>query len=185
MIASVGTFHETFWTGHRARSFIDIDDMQFGLISGKCAMKAIFIIHQIQEIYFAKRKTFYLTYIDLEKAVNCIPSGCSRRLVSMSGLLKWSWSCTIIAGIHWVLITPSLTPFVLKSDALGLCPQSYAFYHSYISSFGRFYSPTFWNAKRLHSKNFNKKKLIWPLTSNSNFTSQHIQRILKINLIWP
>ena len=55
------------------RDMVDIDGMQFGFVSGRGKTDAIFIAHQIQEKYIARKKALYLGFVDLEKAFERIP----------------------------------------------------------------------------------------------------------------
>ena len=42
--------------------------MQFGFMSGCGTTNAIFILRQLQDNYFAKKKNLYTAFVDLEKA---------------------------------------------------------------------------------------------------------------------
>jgi len=53
---------------HRIRQQIDIDDMQFGFMNGNRTTDAIFVVRQMQDKFRAKRKKFYIGFVDLEKA---------------------------------------------------------------------------------------------------------------------
>ena len=46
---------------------------KFSLQTGRGSTDAIFIISQIHENYFAKKKLLYFTFIDLEKAFDRVP----------------------------------------------------------------------------------------------------------------
>ena len=45
-----------------------IDDMQFGFMSGKCTIDALFVLMRIKEQYLAKQRKLYMCFVDLEKA---------------------------------------------------------------------------------------------------------------------
>ena len=47
---------------------VDVDSMQFGFMSGRSTINAIFILRQMQEKHHLKRKTMYVPFVDLEKA---------------------------------------------------------------------------------------------------------------------
>ena len=50
-----------------------IDDSQFGFIPGRGTTDAIFVIRQLQEKYLAANKRLYMSFIDLEKALDREP----------------------------------------------------------------------------------------------------------------
>ena len=47
---------------------VNIDELQFGFVPGRGTTDASFIFHQLQEKYFAAKKTLYIAFVDLEKA---------------------------------------------------------------------------------------------------------------------
>ena len=55
------------------RDQVDIDAMQFGFMPGKCTVDAIFIVRQLQEKYFSKKRDIYFAFVDLEKAFDRVP----------------------------------------------------------------------------------------------------------------
>ena len=55
------------------RERIDIDEMQFGFVSGRGTTDAIFLLRQLQEKYLGKRKNLYLAFVDLEKDFDRVP----------------------------------------------------------------------------------------------------------------
>ena len=71
------------------RSAVNIDDMQFGFMPGKGTMEAIFIIRQMQERFLAKKKTLYLTFIDLEKAFDRVPRKVVQWALRKVGVDEW------------------------------------------------------------------------------------------------
>ena len=52
----------------RIRKMVDIDEMQFGFVSGRSATDAVFIVRQLQEKYLAVKKQLFFVFVDLEKA---------------------------------------------------------------------------------------------------------------------
>ena len=55
------------------RNMVNIDEKKFGFMPGKGIMEAILMIRKMQEKHLAKRRTLYLTFVDLEKAFNRVP----------------------------------------------------------------------------------------------------------------
>ena len=51
---------------------VHTDDMQFGFMPGHSTTDSIFIVHQLQEKFYAISKTLYMAFVDLEKAFDCI-----------------------------------------------------------------------------------------------------------------
>ena len=56
----------------RLRMKVNIDDMQFGFMSGKGTVDAIFIVRQLQK-FMEKRKDLFYAFVDLEKAFDRVP----------------------------------------------------------------------------------------------------------------
>ena len=50
------------------RQQVRIDDMQFRFMLGRSILDAIFIVHQLQEKFYAVNETLYMAFVDLEKA---------------------------------------------------------------------------------------------------------------------
>ena len=55
------------------RSQVDIGSMQFGFMIGRGSTDSIFILRQLQEKHLGKQKPLYFTFVDLEKAFDCVP----------------------------------------------------------------------------------------------------------------
>ena len=51
----------------RIRKMVDIDEMQFGFVSGRSSTDAVFIIRQLQEKYLVVKKTTLFCFVDLIK----------------------------------------------------------------------------------------------------------------------
>ena len=56
----------------RLRIKVNIDDMQFGFMSGRGTVYAIFIVRQLQK-FIEKRKDLFYAFVDLEKAFDRVP----------------------------------------------------------------------------------------------------------------
>ena len=54
----------------RFRKVATIDDMQFGFMTGKITIDAVFISRRIQRKYLAKQKKLYMCFLYLEKALD-------------------------------------------------------------------------------------------------------------------
>ena len=70
----------------RIRALVDIDQMQFGFITGKSTIDTIFIVRQLQEKHLAKNKDLFCAFVDLEKAFVRIPREVLRWLLRMAGV---------------------------------------------------------------------------------------------------
>ena len=46
--------------------------MQFGFMTGRSTTDAIYLVRQLQEKYFGKRKKLYFAFVDLEKAFDMV-----------------------------------------------------------------------------------------------------------------
>ena len=49
------------------------DDMLFGFLPGCSTTDAIFIVHQLQEMFHAVNRTLYMAFVNLEKAFDHVP----------------------------------------------------------------------------------------------------------------
>ena len=56
----------------RLKQKTKISETQFGFMEGKSAMEAIFSLRQLMKNYWAKRKSLYIVFIDLEKAYDMV-----------------------------------------------------------------------------------------------------------------
>ena len=71
------------------REAVNTDDMQFGFMPGKGTMDAIFITRIVQERFLAKKKDFYFTFVDLEKAFDRVPQQVITWSLRKVGLEEW------------------------------------------------------------------------------------------------
>ena len=55
------------------REKVNIDNMQFGFMSGHGTTEAIFLVTQLQEKYLVKKIKLYFAFVDLEKAFDKVP----------------------------------------------------------------------------------------------------------------
>ena len=54
---------------------VDIDKMQYGFISGRGTVDAVFVLRRLNKKTFrAKNKKLFFIFIDLEKAFDWVPS---------------------------------------------------------------------------------------------------------------
>ena len=51
----------------------DTGDSPFGFVQGRGTTDAIFVVWELQEKYLAVNKRLYMTFMDLEKALDCVP----------------------------------------------------------------------------------------------------------------
>ena len=57
----------------RMRALVEVDDMQFGFMSGRGTTDALFIVRRMQEEYREKNKKLDMCFVNLEKAFATIP----------------------------------------------------------------------------------------------------------------
>jgi hypothetical protein len=50
---------------HRLREVTNVTENQFGFMSGRSTMEAIFLIRQLMEIYREQKKGMHMVFIDL------------------------------------------------------------------------------------------------------------------------
>ena len=75
--------------GRRLRMKVNIDDMQFGFMSGKGTVDAIFIVRQLQEKFMEKRKDLFYAFVDLVKAFDRVPRDVVRWALRQLGVEEW------------------------------------------------------------------------------------------------
>ena len=57
----------------RLRRLVKVEQMQFGFMSGKSPVVAIFIFKRMQESYLEKNRKLFICFVDLEKAFDRVP----------------------------------------------------------------------------------------------------------------
>ena len=57
----------------RIRTLINLNKMQFGFLSGKGTVDAIFIVRKMQEEYQKKNKKLCMCFVDMRKAFDRVP----------------------------------------------------------------------------------------------------------------
>ena len=57
----------------RLRHMVKVEEMQFGFMSGRETIDAMFILRRLQEEYLDKEKKLYMCFVDLEKAFDRVP----------------------------------------------------------------------------------------------------------------
>ena len=57
----------------RLRGVVDIDKMQYGFMSGRRTVDAVFVLRRLSEKIRAKNKNLFFIYVDLEKAFDWVP----------------------------------------------------------------------------------------------------------------
>ena len=80
------------------RQVVPIDDSQFGFVPGRGTTDAIFVVRQLQEKYIAANKRLYMTFVDLEKALDQVP-----RKVILWALRKLGvdeWIVRLVQGMY-------------------------------------------------------------------------------------
>ena len=71
------------------RQVVSIDDSQFGFVPGRGTTDAIFVVRQLQEKYLAANKRLYMSFVDLEKAFDCVPRKVIWWALRKLGVDKW------------------------------------------------------------------------------------------------
>ena len=76
---------------------VSINNMQFGFMPGRSTIDAIFILRQVQEKYFQKKKNIYFAFVDLEIASDRVP----RRILwwAMRKLRIDEWIIQIVKSV--------------------------------------------------------------------------------------
>ena len=111
---------------NRIRQQIDIDDMQFGFMTGKGTTDTIFIARQMQEKLRAKGKLDF-GFVDLEKSFDRVPREVKRWVMHKMGVEEWLESTVVYmyTGAKTVVRTAYGNRFSLKSIAICDCHGSF------------------------------------------------------------
>ena len=105
---------------------MNIDETQFGFVPSGGTLDAIFINYQLQEKYIAVKKPLYFAFVDLEKALDRVPSkflwwalrslgveewavrviqGMCIRVLSLAHCSSsWCWRCCHVSSTPWELL---------------------------------------------------------------------------------
>jgi len=73
----------------RIQQQIKVDDMQFGFMKGKGTNDAIFTVRQMQENFRVKGKKLYFGFVDLDKALERVPTEVIRWAVRKLEVEEW------------------------------------------------------------------------------------------------
>ena len=65
------------------------NDMQLGFMPGHSTTDIIFIVHQLQEKFYAINKTLYMAFVNLEKAFDCVPRRVIWWALHKLGIEEW------------------------------------------------------------------------------------------------
>ena len=57
----------------RLRRLVKVDQMQFGFMTGRSKVDAIFILRRIQESYLGTNRKLFICFVDLKKAFDRVP----------------------------------------------------------------------------------------------------------------
>ena len=71
------------------RQRVEIDEMQYGFMSGRGTTDAIFIVRQLQEKHLAANRPLHMAFVDLEKAFDRVPRDVIWWAMRKLGTDKW------------------------------------------------------------------------------------------------
>ena len=69
---------------------MNIDDMQFGFVPGRCTTDATFIVRQLQEKYIAGDKLHHFAFVNLEKSFDRVPRKVLWWALGSIGVAEWA-----------------------------------------------------------------------------------------------
>ena len=72
----------------RVQTLLNLNKMQFGFMSGKGIVDAIFIVRRMQEEYQKKNKKLCMYFVDMEKAFDRVPRKVMEWAMRKKGLSK-------------------------------------------------------------------------------------------------
>ena len=72
------------------RDMVDVNEMQFGFVSGRGTTDAIFMARQMQEKHHAVKKPLYFAFVDLEKAFDRVPRDVLWWALRTLGVEEWA-----------------------------------------------------------------------------------------------
>ena len=93
---------------------VNIDDMQFGFMSGKGTGDAIFIVRQLQEKFMEKGKDLFYVFVDLKKAFDRVSRDVVRWTLRQLGVEEWLVQ-TVMAMYEKARTTKGQSKVVVKS----------------------------------------------------------------------
>ena len=73
----------------RLREVVEIDKMQYGFMSGRRTIGAVFVLGRLSEKFRAKNKNLFFIFVDLEKAFDRLPREVTRFALRWKGVPKY------------------------------------------------------------------------------------------------
>ena len=118
------------------RQLVSIDDSKFGFAPGRGTTDVIFLVRQLQENYLTANKSFYMAFLDLEKAFDHVPQKAIWWVLRELGVKEWivrlvqgmyanAWSCVCVGEVFEVKVCVhqgsvlSLLLFIIVLEAMS------------------------------------------------------------------